>query len=218
MSLLPACASVGAQAGSTASWTEPFGPGAMAQGWLGLAELEVGDVELDPSLGSYDSDDASVPVIGGAFQQPLAGKRVQLGLEGGLSIDWEGDIDAIVAGGSGLYVSASSDLFLTDFFIGPYVDTWLGKRMRLYGAAGVLMQYGAIDAEWVDATQGDVQISEDGFGGGLYGRAGIEFLLPQGMLLGFGLRLVDSTLDFGGPFDDYDLTPLHYLVPVPPRM
>jgi hypothetical protein len=216
--LVPACATVAPQAGSTYHWTEPFAPGAMAQGWIGLAEINVQDVDIDSSLGSYDSDDASVPVIGGAFLTPLAGDRVKLGLEGGLSIDWEGDIDALVAGGGGLYVSASSDLFLTDFFIGPYVDGWLTKRTRVYGAGGVLMQYGAIDSEWIDTTSGPVHVSEDGFGGGVYARTGIEFLISPRTLLGFGLRWVDSAIDFGEQIDEIDLEQYQYLVTVTQRM
>src|SRR5262249_27471929 len=80
------------------------------QGWLGLSELESDTFRSGSDL----------PVVGGAFMQPLFGGEANLGIEGGLSFEFNGDVKSFSAGGGGLVVTVDNDLLITDFFAGPY--------------------------------------------------------------------------------------------------
>lgn len=173
----------------------------LAQGWLGVSELQSDEFERDGEL----------PVIGGAFQQPLGGRAANLGFEAGLSFEWEGDLRSVSGGGGGLTVVADNDVLLADLFVGPYGEIVLAERWRFYAASGALLQYGACDAEINDPSTGLTEVEEDALGGGVYARGGLEFVLPSGASLGLGVRWVDAELDFGPEIGSYDLERVQWL-------
>lgn len=215
--LAPACASSSGLAiqDSDDDWRRDASPphGVLVTGMFGLSELEVTDIELSPALGDIDSaEDASLPTIGAVVQKPLAGRRLRFGLEGGFTLGWDGDVEAIVIGSGGAIIAADNDFLLTDLFGGAFADLALGERVRLYAGLGPLMQFASVDAEWSDPVLGDVDVSEDGFGGGYYARTGFEIDLGSGLSLGLGVRFVDSSIDLGSEIDEVEFEELQYLL------
>jgi opacity protein-like surface antigen len=216
--LAPACASSARQTDDDLDpddWrrehAEPHG--VVVTGMFGLGELEVTDVELDSSLGDVDdTDDASLPTIGAVVQKPMVGRRLRLGLEGGGTLGWDGDVEAIIVGSGGAILAAENDFLLADLFCGAFADLALGERVRLYAGVGPLLQFASVDAEWNDPLLGDVDLSEDGFGGGYYARTGFEIALGSGLSLGLGVRFVDSSFDLGGQIDEVEFEELQYLL------
>lgn len=190
----------------------PPARGALITGMIGLSELEVtGD--LDPALGDVDEvDDESIPMIGALVQQPLAGRRLRLGLEGGFTLGWENDVQAVVVDSGSVLVAAENDFLLVDLFVGAFADLSLGERLRLYAGAGPLLQWASIDVEWNDTLAGDVSVDESGFGGGYYARTGFEFALGSGLSLGLGVRYLDSSVDPGGDIDDVEFEEFQYVL------
>lgn len=217
--LAPACASSSGPFGRGQEfdeWPRPEAPSPrrpLVTGMLGLSELEVTDMELDPALGSIDdTDDTSLPMIGAAVQMPLAGRRLRIGLEGGSTLGWDGDVEAIVIGSGGAIIAAENDFLLLDLFGGVFADLPLGERLRVYAGVGPLLQFGAVDAEWDDPVLGDVSVHEDAFGKGYYARAGFEIALDYGTSVGLGLRFVDSEIDPSGDLDDVEFQEYQYVL------
>jgi opacity protein-like surface antigen len=180
--------------------------GMSVQGLVGLAEVEPRDFGFDTGSGQVqDADDATMPLIGGVFQYALAGRGPRIGLEGGFTFGWQGDFDAVLVQSGTLVVRLDNELVLWDLFGGVFADAMLGERVRVYAAAGPLLQVGSIDSRWDDPISGPQRVDDDGFGGGLYARGGIELALRPGLFIGLGYRVVDSQLDFGSPFGDVEL-------------
>ncbi len=155
------------------------------------------------SSGTIDGDEGDLdqlPVLGGGAQWKLAGDRMSLGLEGMFSFSGRADAEAFAFGGGGAVVVIDVDLLLYDFYGGPFVSIDIGDRVRIYGAAGPVMQF----ADW-DQTIDDVYQDGDGFGTGVYTRAGIEFLLPSGTYIGFGARWSDTTVDLSNGLGDLEM-------------
>lgn len=191
---------------------EPYGPGVVAQGWFGLNRVETRDLDVDPGVGNVQEvQDASLPALGGAFFKPLGGERLEYGLEAGLSLGWQGDIDTIAIGGGGVAIAGTTDVFLTDLFGGPNLTWHCGGKGRLYFAAGLVLEWASFDLEWNDPVSGAVQVDDDGFGGGYYGRTGFEWELEPGTWIGLGVRFVETAIDPGGQIDDVDLRQMQYL-------
>lgn len=112
--------------------------GMLVRGMIGLGEIQVRDVDIDSSLGDVDEvDDASLPVVGAAVQRPMAGRRLQLGLEGGFTLGWEGDVEAVVIGSGAVAIAAENDFVFADLFGGAFAQLPLGERARLYGGGAV---------------------------------------------------------------------------------
>jgi opacity protein-like surface antigen len=178
-----------------------------AQGWLGIGNLEQRNLDIDPSQGHVDDvDEATLPVIGGAFMQPLGGnERFSYGLEGGLSFGWDGDIEAVVVGSGGIAVAGSTDVFLGDLFGGPYIAFDLTPKVRIYGSTGLGLQWASFDLGFEDTAFGHQHVSGDAFGGEWYVRTGIEFRISPATWIGLGLRYVDSSVDPSGSIGDVDL-------------
>lgn len=188
--------------------------GVLVTGMLGLGELEATRFELDPALGDVDDldDDASLPTIGAAIVKPLVGRRLRLGIEGGGTIGWDGEIRTVVVTNGGAFLDADNDLVVADLFVGAAADLLLGERLRLYAGAGPLLQFASIEADWDDPLQGPVRLDEDGFGGGTYARAGLEIELDSGLCLGLGVRFVNSSVDLGSAIDEVDLEEVQFLL------
>lgn len=193
--------------------------GVTAQGFLGVAEFDELDLSVRPGLGEVvDVDEPTLPLVGGVVQRPLNSSRVEVGIEGGLSFAW-GDGDALVAvGGGGALVVADNDLFLGDLFGGPYARAPLGSRLQVYAAAGPLLQYGRAELDYRNDLDEPVSLDDDGFGLGWYARAGFELALDPGTWIGLGARWVDSGVDLGDGFDDYDFEALQLLLTMSTRL
>lgn len=175
----------------------------MMQGFFGvqyLTEADRSSGSLPPTEGGDDFE--SVPTLGGGAMYKMGGNRLDWGLEGMLAFGGRANATAFYAGAGGAAVAVDVDLLLFDLYGGPFVSLFLGERMRLYGAAGGLLQWASYDQDGPSAVDtGD----GDGFGSGYYVRTGLEFLLSQGTLLGFGVRWSESRVDLSGNMGHLDL-------------
>lgn len=186
----------------------------LAQGYFGVFYLDSAQVSggTTPPIDPSDDSLSTMPTIGGGMQYKLGGSRVSWGLEG--MIDFAGRADAVAfySGSGGALLAVDVDLFSLGLGGGPFVSAFLGDRLRVYAAAGGLMQwawYEQAGASEADTGEGD------GFGAGYYTRAGIEYLLPtNATLLGIGGRWSDSTVDLSGGLGQIDLTGTQILVTV----
>ena len=84
-------------------------------------------------------------------------------------------------------------------------------RFESFGGPEVL-EYGDVELEYRDPTDGRVSMDDDGVGLGWYARGGIEFALDPYTWIGLGARWVDSELALGGGFDDYELDALQLVL------
>lgn len=137
--------------------------------------------------------------------QPMRGERLKLGFEGGFTLGWQGDTGFVSVGNGTVVVVSDNDLFVMDVFVGAFAELFLGEKIRVYGGAGPLLQFGAVDMEFFDESDNSyVDISESGFGGGIYTRAGIELELSRGTFVGFGVRWLDSSVSLGSKLGNLD--------------
>lgn len=158
-----------------------------------------GNVEIDGDDGDLDQ----LPVVGGGGQWKLAGDEMNFGIEGMFSFSGRANAAAFAFGGTGAVVAIDVDLLLFDVYGGPFVSLDLGDHARIYGAGGPMMQF----AEWDQDQSVDPHTHEsgDGFGTGLYARAGFEFMIPNGDFIGFGVRWSDTTVDLSGGLGDLEM-------------
>lgn len=182
---------------------------ALLQGIIGVNYLS--DFQVNPT-GSppieLDEDEYEVlPVLAGGAQWKLAGERLTFGLEGFVSFSGRSDLEAFASSGGTAVAVFDVDLLLVELYGGPFLSRYLGDGLRLYGGAGPLLQWLGYDQD--DGTD---QESADGSGGGVYARAGLEFLLPSRKLVGFGVRWSESSLDFSEDFGDVELDGLQVFV------
>jgi len=180
----------------------------LVQGWFGLSEyssVQVGGGAVDGAAGDLDQ----LPVVGGGWQWKLGGNAVDLGLESMLSFSGRADVTAFAAGGSGAAIALDVDLSLFELFGGPFASVFLGHKMRVYGAAGPLLQ-------WADYQQSGSSLDAegDGFGSGWYARAGVELALPSYNFLGLGVRWSDTSVDLGPGLGDLEMDGLQVFITV----
>lgn len=188
--------------------------GTRIQGMIGLTEVTDVSVGLDPALGEIRDDGvAQLPMIGGVFMRPLGGDRLKFGVEGGFTVGWENDTGVVAINNGNLLVVSDNNLFLMDIFVGPFAELFVGERIRVYGGAGPLLQYGQVDVEFID-NNSFIDETESGFGGGIYTRAGVEFDLGRGSLVGFGVRWLDSSVNLGGRMGDLDFQGVQFALTV----
>lgn len=182
-------------------------PQRFAQLMAGVADL-AGDeaLQFDADFGAELLDDGTepsdMPLLGGAVQLARMGRTVQLGFEGGATLGRdhrEGEV-AI----SDIITDARSEVLLADLFAGLYVGTMLGERLRFYAGAGPVLQYARAEVRFVDDSGDPVAAVGSGLGLGLYGRAGVDVTVADGLLLGAGVRWIDSGLDLGGDVEELD--------------
>lgn len=170
----------------------------LLQGFFGVSEYT--NVGIDGATDGDSGDLDQVPLIGGGGQWKMGGERVDLGLEGLLSFGGRANAEAFAIGGSGAAVAVDVDLLIFELYGGPFASMFVGEKLRLYGAAGPLLQ-------WADYVQdnGTTEVDGSGFGSGWYARAGFEFALPSRSFLGMGVRWSDSTVDLGSGVGDLDV-------------
>lgn len=184
----------------------PRRPSRLVQGMLGITDADSVDVELDgPTDEIRDDGTDTFGMIGGAWQQALRAGAVDVGYEFGFTASFDSGRGAVAVNNGALLVASEIDALFIDGFVGVYLGARLGDRVRLYGGAGPVLQYGEIKVDYVDQANAGVRVDDSGFGGGVYARAGIEYRMPNGTLVGLGVRRLDSRVDFGsGGFDEID--------------
>lgn len=184
----------------------------LLQGFVGVGYPKDVTLAEDGNTVEIDADELdNLPVLGGGAQLKLAGESFDFGVEGMFSISFRSDLQAFSVGGSGGVFVLDVDVQVYDVFGGPFLSIPLGERARLYGAAGPIVSFLEYSQEPED---GSSALDEDGsgVGAGVYARAGIEFLLPSGTLVGFGLRYSSSEVDLGSDIGDYEIEGVQFLI------
>jgi len=189
-------------------------PTSYLQGLFGITELRLKDMNLDSGLGSFESsDDATMPLIGGAMQRVMTGEKLHLGVEGGFLMGWMGNVESVVIGpGGGALLVADNDVFMLEGFGGLYADLMLGDKLRLYAGAGGLMDWASVNFDYVTAGNVYIHDYESGFGFGLYTRLGFDIPMQSGMRIGFCWRWFESELDLGGGLNDVEIDGMQYML------
>lgn len=186
---------------------------ALTHGYLGANSItkfgRSGGSALPVEAGGGSVD--QYPVIGGGAQLKLAGERLSWGVEGLLSLGGRANGGAFVVGGGGAAVAVSLDMLVLDLYGGPFLSVPIGQRARVYGGAGPVLQFASYHQSATDITTSG---SGTGFGVGGYARAGVEFELSPGSLVGFGARWYDTSVDLSGGFGDLDLEGVEAFVSV----
>jgi len=197
-----------------------WNPGqSLLQGYIGakyLSEFVVSPSGTPPIELADDEYDV-LPVVGGGAQLKLAGQGIDFGVEGLIALSGRTDLEAFASSGGTTVAVFDVNLLVVELYGGPFVSKFVGDRLRLYGAAGPLLQWVGYDQD--DNVTG--QENTDGFGGGVYARTGFEFLLPSNKLVGLGARWSESSVDFNSDFGELDLSGLEVFVTysygLPPR-
>lgn len=187
----------------------------LLQGFIGVGYPQ--SVTLEGGGDPVEIDDSqldNLPVIGGGAQLKLAGEAIDFGVEAMMSFAFRSDLQAFAVGGGGAVVALDVDVLVLDFFGGPFVSKLLGDRIRVYAGAGPIVQY--LEYSQRDDA-GTMDVDTSGFGAGFYTRGGIEFLLPGGTLVGFGVRYSESDVDLGSGFNDFELSGMQALITVTRR-
>jgi hypothetical protein len=182
---------------------------AAMQGYFGASFLSLNTE--GGGIANIDDDDVSFPTIGGGAQWKLAGDEIDVGLEGLLAFSWRGNVAAFAVGGGGAAVAVDVDLLMFDLYGGPFVSMFLGDKVRIYGAAGPLMRWTLYDQ---DGPSNVFSGNGDGFGFGYYARAGVEFALSRGTMIGVCARWTDVAVDLGGSLGDLDMNGFEALLTI----
>ncbi len=179
------------------------------QGFIGYTSFQKVSLDTGPSTIDGDEGDLdNLPLIGGGAQWKLGGKRIDYGIEGLMSFSGSANATAFVIGGGGAAVAVDVDLLVFDLYGGLFASAFLGEKLRVYGAAGPLMEW----AQW-DQSGNALDDNGSGFGVGTYARTGFEFGLPSRVLVGFGVRWSESSVDLGS-LGDLDMDGLQFLFTV----
>lgn len=197
----------------TESWREYHGadlePGqVISQAMLGVTRFETAERSggLDPSVPMGTNDLEQLPLISGALQEALGGNEYfDYGWEGGAALGFVGGGGFIAASGSnGLIVAVDIDLLLVDLFLGPFISTNIGNRMRFYMGAGPLVDFASYSHQGEEGGTA-VDTNGTGLGFGWYARGGAEVLVGDRYMLGVGYRWVDSSIALSGDLGTLDL-------------
>jgi hypothetical protein len=120
-----------------------------------------------------------------------------------------------VAGSNQAVIRIDSSLWLLDLSAGVCLDQSLGRRWRLYLAAGPAMVFGehdededvrsGEDADDPAATDDFKGKNESEFGIGGYVRAGIEYQFAPGSLVGISVRGLATDMEFDNTVDSTEV-------------
>lgn len=187
--------------------------GTAGQALIGVAAFGGDDLAFQAGDGAGTTatvDISSMPLIGIAGQMPLTEDRFSGGIEGGVLFGWRGRDSSTTGGNGTAVVRLDVAMTLLDAFFGGFVNVQLGERSRLYLGAGPYMMFGQTDYErWTNNGAGGlgnrVDQTESSFGYGVYGRAGVETRVANG-LLGVCGRVTQGSLDYDQIANDLDLT------------
>jgi hypothetical protein len=190
-----------------------WNPGqALLQGYIGasyLSEFQVNPSGAPPIELAEDEYEV-LPVVGGGAQLKLAGRALDFGVEGFVAFSGRTNLEAFASSGGSTIAVFDVSLLVVEAYGGPFVSRFAGDRLRLYAGAGPLLQWVGYEQ---DDDSSDLEDDDaEGFGGGVYARGGLEFLLPSRKLVGFGARWSESSIDLDGEFGDLDLSGLELFV------
>jgi hypothetical protein len=175
-------------------------------GMIGVTDITAIEVDLDSGIGEADSEDLTLPLIGAAYQFPNVSRTaLEWGFEAGFGVGWDSEREAVVIDTGAVLVVADNDLRLIDLYGGLYAATKLGQKVRAYGGAGPVLQFGRADLDFDEPIDGSSSASESGVGYGYYTRAGLEYEFRRDTWIGLVARWSDTTLDLGGDIDELDL-------------
>ena len=178
-----------------------------AQSWLGGVDTDRSWSLRDEQAGEdFEGDVGTLPLLGGAGSR-LWGERVRFGFEGGGLVSWKSRSLRFSSIGGGLRIEVENELLAFEVFGGGVLSVSPVPRLRLYVAAGPALAWARLrndddTAEAQPATSGsgiviDLNSREDDFSAALYGRAGVEVEVGNGIALGVSARYVDHEFDFG---------------------
>lgn len=143
----------------------------------------------------------TLPGAGAGLQWQLADGPVALGAEGMLDVASRHSAAGAYAPAGGAAVEELADLDLLEVYGGPMAGVFVGNSLRVYGAAGPLVQVGFYDQT---SAAGD-DLGDSGFGLGWYARGGAEVRLGHSLFGGIGVRHAASTFDIGGDVGELEL-------------
>jgi hypothetical protein len=155
-------------------------------------------------------------VLAAAVQKPLAGDKLKFGVEGGGIFSFKTDrwIVDLSNGNATIHIENSS--LLADLFFGGFAATDIGQRLRVYAGAGPLIIFGhqkiEPDHPEIDPYHNYYKSSVSDWDVGIYGRAGFEFRFTEEYSAGFGVRWMESRLEFEHPGGKTDIKGLQALL------
>ena len=181
---------------------------AVAQGMIGVAfhDRVVRTGGADPAVGGTPSDLEHVPFLGGAWQEAYGGGRIDWGLEAGGTLGFRNGNGTVRSNLSGSDVDVDVELLLFDVFGGPFLSTHLGHSARVYASAGPLLQWATYAQDGYDSVAMETIDSKGtGLGLGIYTRAGIEFIAANNVIVGLGVRWLDSEVALNDNLGDLEV-------------
>lgn len=176
----------------------------LVQAVFGISILDENDSLTTGDSGeSLTTSVSTFPVLGVMGQAPLVlGESVMAGFEGGADVSWWRDEARVlnIDGTTRLFIK--NKMLMMNLLMGGFVSTDPEAGVRFYAGAGGLLSWGNMDVE----TESDeiFNETESSFGYGGYVRAGVEFQLNNGGLMGLSGRYTSSKIDFESSYGRVD--------------
>jgi len=179
-----------------------------------ILQFMVGEMVISNDDPRVSDDDYNFTLFGVAAQKPFYGEMTLVGIETGGLFNWKSETRAYAAsGGSGGTVAISADInqFIFDYFFGGYVSLQPFKWFRLYAGAGPLLIYGSREYEEKDPSTSQIETKSDsGFSAGVYGRAGMDIIITENVILGASIRGINTGLSFDDTVGNVDVEGWQY--------
>ena len=193
------------------------------QGLVGVTFFDEGSINFNENdvLQSDIEGNGDLPTLvalGAAAFYPLTDNQsaTSIGAEFGGVFGFGGEVDSYAFANNSGVVRIDTSMFLMDFFLGFSVSQDLGEKARIYLSAGGQLMWASIESKYDEDTglgnRLRYTLSDDGFGGGGYVRAGLEFNYRNEGTFGVGVRAATGSIDFGGNTGDVDLEPLQVFI------
>jgi hypothetical protein len=203
---------------------------------VGISALEIDDPAIEVSAEGEELE-GEFPdkfyYLGGAAQTPWSDGIVGWGWEGGGYANWIVDdvsVFVLSSGGTTARISFDSTYFGMETFLGLYGSLQPAPWLRLYAGAGPSLMIGYLeigDEEDSDSSDPEVasqvvviDLNEGNFayGGGYYGRVGVEVFFNPELSMGIGARYQDSQLNAGDSIGTVDLEGTMFMVSIGGRL
>lgn len=162
----------------------------------------------DPTV-SAESDLSQMPMLGVVGHLPFDNDKFNYGMEAGLLFGWRRRDVSAYSNLNTTVIRVDTSLNTLDMFVGLFWSRVIGGSTRVFVGAGPSMMFADYDGDQ-DEDDGSgntttVDTSESAFGIGGYARAGVEFRLRDGSMMGLCVRGVRNNLDFSHT-KDQDVT------------
>jgi len=183
-------------------------PAIYVQAWLG--GLDTGDDSweaTDTQTGdSVLGDLGTLPFGGGAGQKLWGTGAWRIGFEGGALVSWKRNrtkFRRASNGSSSVRIKVDSTYYSLGVFMGGVMSVNLSRYVRLYAAGGPSLTWAWLrNDDNNDNTTIGVDFDNENDGSFVaYGRAGIEFVLDNGLTFGASVRHADDDFSFGDAGD-----------------